>query len=99
MFGGLGMGEMILIFLVVLLLFGAKRLPEIGSSLGKGIREFKSSVRDVEAEMKQPRYTPPPLPEPRSQLPGAAAASQAPVQTQAEPAPASAPAPDKPTQG
>ena len=35
MFGGLGMGEMLLIFLVVLLLFGAKRLPEIGSALGK----------------------------------------------------------------
>ena len=34
MFGGLGMGEMILIFLVVLLLFGAKRLPEIGKSMG-----------------------------------------------------------------
>ncbi len=52
--GGLGMGEMILIFLVVLLLFGAKKLPEIGSSLGKGIREFKSSVRDIEREIKPP---------------------------------------------
>lgn len=52
--GGLGMGEMILIFLVVLLLFGAKRLPEIGSSLGKGIREFKSSVRDIEREINVP---------------------------------------------
>lgn len=52
--GGLGMGEMVLIFLVVLLLFGAKKLPEIGSSLGKGIREFKSSVRDIEREIKTP---------------------------------------------
>lgn len=51
---GLGMGELILIFLVVLLLFGAKRLPEIGSSLGKGIREFKSSVREIETELKKP---------------------------------------------
>ena len=59
MFGGLGMGEMILIFLVVLLLFGAKRLPEIGSSLGKGIREFKSSVREVESELKRPTYDQP----------------------------------------
>ncbi len=49
--GGLGMGEMILIFLVVLLLFGAKRLPEIGRSLGKGIREFKSSVKEIEKEI------------------------------------------------
>lgn len=52
MFGGLGMGELVLIFLVVLLLFGAKRLPEIGSSLGKGIREFKGSLREIETELK-----------------------------------------------
>lgn len=64
--GGFGMGEMVFIFLIVLLLFGAKRLPEIGSSLGKGIREFKSSVREIEHEMKIPsdrqihRTTPPP---------------------------------------
>lgn len=54
MFNGLGMWEMLLVFLVVLLLFGAKRLPEIGSSLGKGIREFKSSVREIEGELKAP---------------------------------------------
>ena len=53
-FGGFGMWEMILIFTVVLLMFGAKRLPEIGSSLGKGIREFKSSVREIETELKHP---------------------------------------------
>jgi len=53
-FGGLGMGEIILIFMVVLLLFGAKRLPEIGSALGKGIREFKGSVREIEGEFKAP---------------------------------------------
>jgi sec-independent protein translocase protein TatA len=63
--GGFGMGEMILVFLVVLLLFGAKRLPEIGSALGKGIREFKSSVREIEHELRTPdqpshRATPPP---------------------------------------
>ena len=52
--GGFGMGEMIFIFLIVLLLFGAKRLPEIGSSLGKGIREFKSSVKDIERELSVP---------------------------------------------
>jgi len=62
--GGLGMGEIILIFLVVLLLFGAKRLPEIGSALGKGIREFKGSVREIETELKAPlddkKAVPPP---------------------------------------
>lgn len=53
-FGSFGMGEMIFIFLIVLLLFGAKRLPEIGSSLGKGIREFKSSVKDIQSELTVP---------------------------------------------
>lgn len=52
--GGLGMWEIVLIFLVVLLLFGAKRLPEIGSALGKGIREFKGSVREIENELRIP---------------------------------------------
>jgi sec-independent protein translocase protein TatA len=68
--GGFGMGEMIFIFLIVLLLFGAKRLPEIGSSLGKGIREFKSSMREIEHEIKKPedtthRTVPPPAEENR----------------------------------
>ena len=52
MIPNIGLGEMVLIFLVVLLLFGAKRLPEIGSSLGKGIREFKSSMKDVQRDLK-----------------------------------------------
>lgn len=39
--------EIIVILLVVLLLFGAKRLPEIGRALGDGIREFKKSVKDI----------------------------------------------------
>jgi sec-independent protein translocase protein TatA len=40
----IGTGEIILLLLVALLLFGAKRLPEIGRSLGSGMREFKDSV-------------------------------------------------------
>jgi sec-independent protein translocase protein TatA len=91
MFGGLGMGEMVLIFLVVLLLFGAKRIPEIGTSLGSGIREFKKSMKDVEREAlrpAEPRYVPPPLPETpafaaRNELP--AAQITAAVQTPATP--------------
>ena len=47
MFAGLGMTEILIILVVVLLLFGAKRLPEIGASMGKGIREFKKSINDV----------------------------------------------------
>ncbi len=51
---GLGAVELIFLFLVILLLFGAKRLPEIGSSLGKGIREFKTSFSEIERELKAP---------------------------------------------
>jgi sec-independent protein translocase protein TatA len=40
----IGTGEIILLLLLALLLFGAKRLPEIGRSLGRGMREFKDSV-------------------------------------------------------
>jgi sec-independent protein translocase protein TatA len=46
--GNLGFGEIMLILVVVLLLFGAKRLPEVGSSIGKGIREFKRSLSDTQ---------------------------------------------------
>ena len=43
--GRVGMPELILIALVVILLFGVKRLPEIGSSIGKAIREFKKALK------------------------------------------------------
>ena len=48
MFGNLGFSEIMLILVVVMLVFGAKRLPEIGSSIGKGIREFKRSLSDTQ---------------------------------------------------
>ncbi len=48
MFSNIGMPEILVILLVVLLVFGAKRLPEMGSAMGKGIREFKKSIRDVQ---------------------------------------------------
>lgn len=43
---GIGPEKIILLLVVVLLLFGAKRIPEIGSSFGRGIREFKKSIGD-----------------------------------------------------
>jgi sec-independent protein translocase protein TatA len=52
MLGPLGLPEIIVIFLVVLLLFGARRLPEIAQGLGKGIREFKKAVKDTSSEIK-----------------------------------------------
>ncbi|MEW6014107.1 MAG: twin-arginine translocase TatA/TatE family subunit [Candidatus Zixiibacteriota bacterium] len=49
---GIGWQELILIFLVVLLIFGARRIPDIAQGIGKGIREFKKALRDTEDEIK-----------------------------------------------
>jgi len=54
----LGWQELILIFLVVLLLFGAKRLPEMGKALGKGIREFKNAMREIEKDIDKDEEPP-----------------------------------------
>jgi|SRR5690554_4316040 sec-independent protein translocase protein TatA len=50
--GSIGAPELLLIFLAVLLLFGAKRIPEIARGLGKGIREFKDATRDIKREIE-----------------------------------------------
>jgi sec-independent protein translocase protein TatA len=49
---GLGPGELLLVFLVLVLLFGARKIPEIAQGMGKGIREFKKAMRDTEDEIK-----------------------------------------------
>lgn len=51
MFGSVGMQEVVLILFILLLLFGAKRLPELGQSLGKGIREFKRGISEIQDEI------------------------------------------------
>ncbi|MBX6423579.1 twin-arginine translocase TatA/TatE family subunit [Thermosulfurimonas sp. F29] len=47
---GLGTQELLVILFLAFLLFGAKRLPEIGAGLGKGIRSFKQALREAEVE-------------------------------------------------
>lgn len=54
MFGNFSFWEILLILVVVLLLFGAKRIPEIAGSMGKGIKEFKRSLTDVERSLSEP---------------------------------------------
>lgn len=49
-----GPTELIVILLLVLVLFGAKRIPEIAQGLGKGIREFKKSMREIHSEIESP---------------------------------------------
>ncbi|HEX6808541.1 MAG TPA: twin-arginine translocase TatA/TatE family subunit [Gemmatimonadaceae bacterium] len=47
-FGGFGIEKLLLVFVIVLLVFGAKRIPEIAGSMGKGIREFKKSINELQ---------------------------------------------------
>jgi sec-independent protein translocase protein TatA len=50
---GLGTQELIIIFVIVMVLFGAKRLPEIGRGMGQAIRNFKSSINHDTKELSQ----------------------------------------------
>jgi sec-independent protein translocase protein TatA len=54
MFGGLGVQELLVIFLIILLLFGAKRIPDIAQGLGRGIRDFKKAMKDTTDEVTKP---------------------------------------------
>ncbi len=49
----LGAPELILIFLVVLVLFGAKKIPELAQGLGKGVKEFRKAMKDVQDDSEQ----------------------------------------------
>ena len=59
-FSNIGFTEILILLLVFVLFFGARRIPEIGASIGKGIREFKNSLRDTSDD--DARAVPPPSP-------------------------------------
>ena len=48
MFGRLGVPELVIILIIIIVIFGANRLPDIGRGIGKGIRNFKDATRDGE---------------------------------------------------
>lgn len=54
MLGNLGPMELFIILVIVLVIFGARRVPEIGASIGKGIREFKRNLSDVDRSIREP---------------------------------------------
>ena len=54
---GIGIWEILILLLVVLLVFGPKRLPEMGRSLGRGMREFKDSITGKDDDDEQPRHS------------------------------------------
>lgn len=61
--GDIGGGELMLILVVVLIFFGANRIPELARGLGKGIREFKDATNEIRTEIERAgdvHHTPPP---------------------------------------
>ncbi len=75
--GMLNTPEVIVILVLALVLFGAKKLPELARGLGQGIKEFKKATRDVQDELTnamnaEPPYTPPPASLPPPSPPSAA---------------------------
>jgi sec-independent protein translocase protein TatA len=52
---GLGLSEILLVGLILVLIFGASRLPELGRGVGEGIRNFKRSIRDEKVDQDEAR--------------------------------------------
>ncbi len=52
---GIGMPELIIILIIILIIFGAGKLPEIGSGIGKGIKNFKKATNDAQEEIASPK--------------------------------------------
>ena len=102
--GGLGTGEIVLICLAILLIFGAKRIPEIARGLGKGIREFKDATNDIKQEIttpspSAPQIQPPQAPPVAQPTVHAQPAAQPPVVPPVAPPPAETPLPPPGTPG
>jgi len=53
MIGGIGMPELIVILVIILIIFGAGKLPEIGTGIGKGIKNFRKATKDMNEEVKE----------------------------------------------
>ncbi len=62
---GLGTTELIIIMFIILLVFGAKKLPELAQGLGRGIKEFKKASTDIQDELKVDDYE---APKPKSKI-------------------------------
>jgi sec-independent protein translocase protein TatA len=70
---GIGVWELVILMVVLLLVFGARRLPEMGRSIGSGMREFKDAVTGKD-EPEKAELKPPPAPETTTPTPPAAQA-------------------------
>jgi sec-independent protein translocase protein TatA len=66
-FGGVGGSEVLLVVLLVLVLFGSKRMPEFARGFGKVMRDFRRAVDDIRREIEYPAPPEPPSPSPPSE--------------------------------
>jgi sec-independent protein translocase protein TatA len=82
MFGSLGMPELIVIFVIALIVFGPRKLPELGRSLGRGIAEFKKATSELQSSLEQEIR----LEEQRSESDASKAETQVPAASHVEPA-------------
>ena len=80
---GIGIWELVILMVLLLLVFGAKRLPEMGRSIGHGMREFKDAVtgKEDESEPERTELTPPP-PAPSTQASTPPPAAEQPAETE-----------------
>ena len=79
MFGSIGMPELIIIFVIALIIFGPRKLPELGRSLGKSLAEFKKASNELRSTLEEEIR----IEEHRTTLDTAAAATPSPVTTPA----------------
>lgn len=77
----IGGSELLVIFLIILLLFGGEKMPEVARGIGKAIREFKKVTAGVENEFKKAMAEPPPPAAPKSELPSASPAKTEPYES------------------
>lgn len=76
----IGWPEIVGILIIVLVLFGARKVPELMRGLGQGIKEFKKASREMQDEIEQAVYAPPPAPR-RTTAPADSVATERPVET------------------
>jgi TatA/E family protein of Tat protein translocase len=81
MFGTMGISELIIILAIILIIFGAGRLPQIGEGVGKALRGFKKEVHEVPTPVETPAQQEPPSPQPVHTQPIAASTIQSPAAT------------------
>ena len=81
---GIGGPELMMIFFVILLLFGGQKLPELARGLGKSVREFKKATAGVEEEIKKAMEAPTETPKPKLETKPAAETKNPPVEPTTE---------------